>query len=109
MEDDLLSPRANPHLVGHEAAEALLAQAWTAGRMPHALLLAGPRGIGKATLAFRLARFVLAGGRHPTPEDPVFRRAAAGSHADLMTLERSADPKTGRLRTVISVEEVRGL
>ena len=57
MEDDLLPPRANPHLVGHEAAEALLAQAWEAGRMPHAILLAGPRGIGKATFAYRLARF----------------------------------------------------
>jgi DNA polymerase-3 subunit delta' len=109
MEDDLLPPRANPHLVGHEAAEALLAQAWEAGRMPHAILLAGPRGIGKATFAYRLARFVLAGGRHPSPEEPLFRRVAASGHADLLTLERTADPKTGRLRTVISVEEVRGL
>ena len=53
-------PRANPDLLGHEAAEAELRRLFDSGRMPHALLLSGPRGIGKATLAFRLARFVLA-------------------------------------------------
>src|SRR5437763_14153623 len=55
-------PRANPDLLGHEAAEAELRRLFDSGRMPHALLLSGPRGIGKATLAFRLARFVLAQG-----------------------------------------------
>src|SRR5882724_7421348 len=56
------APRANPDLVGHEAAESALLRLFQSGRMPHALLLSGPRGIGKATLAFRLARFVLANG-----------------------------------------------
>src|SRR2546423_14212624 len=55
-------PRANPDLLGHETAEAELRRLFDSGRMPHALLLSGPRGIGKATLAFRLARFVLAQG-----------------------------------------------
>src|SRR4030088_2374957 len=55
-------PRSNPDLLGHQAAEAELRRLFDSGRMPHALLLSGPRGIGKATLAFRLARFVLAQG-----------------------------------------------
>jgi DNA polymerase-3 subunit delta' len=56
------APRANPDLVGHEAAESALLRLFQSGRMPHALLLSGPRGIGKATLAFRFARFMLANG-----------------------------------------------
>jgi hypothetical protein len=55
-------PRANPDLLGHAAAEAELRRLFDNGRLPHALLFGGPRGIGKATLAFRLARFVLAQG-----------------------------------------------
>src|SRR5439155_807100 len=54
------SPRANPDLVGHEDAERELRRLDEIGRLPHAILLSGPRGIGKATLAFRLARFLLA-------------------------------------------------
>jgi DNA polymerase-3 subunit delta' len=62
-ENPALPPRANPDLLGHEAAERELAGLWRAGRLPHAILLAGPRGIGKATLAFRFARFLLAQGK----------------------------------------------
>ena len=57
------APRANPDLVGHESAERELRRLVEAGRLPHAILLSGPRGIGKATLAFRFARFLLANGR----------------------------------------------
>jgi len=56
------APRDNADLVGHEESEAELAAAAEASRLPHALLIAGPRGIGKATLAHRLARHVLAAG-----------------------------------------------
>jgi DNA polymerase-3 subunit delta' len=118
-----LAPRQNPELIGHEAAEARFLVAWRSGRLPHGWLITGPRGVGKATLAFRVARFVLAGGGgeptaglfgdmpsdslHVDPDHPVFRRVAAGSHADLMTLQRTVNPETGRLRTVIVVEDVR--
>ncbi|HEY1299785.1 MAG TPA: DNA polymerase III subunit delta' [Stellaceae bacterium] len=110
------APRANPDLVGHEAAEKTLRRLAEAGRLPHALLLCGPRGIGKATLAFRLARFVLAppearsapeGGLAIDPESGVFRRAAAGGHADLLTVEREWDPRQRRLRGEIVVEDAR--
>lgn len=56
------TPRLNPNLVGHGAAERLLLDSVNGGRLAHAWLITGPRGIGKATLAFRFARFLLAGG-----------------------------------------------
>jgi DNA polymerase-3 subunit delta' len=85
--------------------------------MHHAWLLAGPRGIGKATLAYRLARFVL---QFPDPltalgrrsffvpaEAPAARRIAAQGHADLLVIERSWDDKNKRLKTEISAEGAR--
>jgi len=107
-------PRANPELVGHDAAAARLAEAARSGRLHHAWLLAGPAGIGKATLAFRFARWLLAGmppdvaGKPPlfVPEtDPVFRRITAGGHADLMVL--APEIGAGRVRRQIPVDEAR--
>ena len=116
------APRANPDLLGHENAESALRRLFDSGRMPHALLLSGPRGIGKATLAFRFARFVLAHGGEAAPGGPpggadgglavpsasgVFRRVASGSHADLLTVERAYDPRRRRLRSEIVVDDTR--
>lgn len=112
-------PRATTLLVGHAEAERTLLDAYRSGRIPHAWLIGGPRGIGKATLAYRLARFTLA---HPDPaatdvqsaqslaldeNDPVVRRVAAEAQGDLLVLERTINEKTGKLYTVIRVEEVR--
>jgi DNA polymerase-3 subunit delta' len=86
------------------------------GRLPHAILFGGSRGIGKATLAFRFARFLLArgamsggstGGLAIDPGSGVFCRVAAGGHADLFTVERSWDPQRRRLRGGIVVEHTR--
>lgn len=111
-------PREANVLFGHVDAERHLLDAYRSGRMPHAWLLGGPKGIGKATLAYRLARFVLA---HPEPtrpqvqaarslaiidDHPVARQIAARAHPDLLALERTAGG-TGALRTVITVDEVR--
>jgi DNA polymerase-3 subunit delta' len=119
-------PRANPDLDGHEAAERDLRRLHESGRLPHALLLSGPRGIGKATLAFRLARYVLASPSEAAgpglfgiprtgpeaglaiPSDSgVFRRVASGGHADLLTVERAYDPRRRRLRSEIVVDDSR--
>ena len=117
--DEILLPQKNPDLVGHGAAEATLLRALQSGRLPHAWLITGPRGIGKATLAFRFARFLLAGGGAPDlfggppetlaldPADPVFRRVAAGGHPDLRHLKRGVHPKTGKPRMEIVVDDVR--
>ena len=103
-------------MLGHEPAVHVLLDSWNSGRLHHAWLLSGPRGIGKATLAFRFARFALAGGPaagnseallYISPDDPVFRRVASGGHADLMTLERGINEKTGRPRSEIIIDDVR--
>ena len=114
-------PRETPTLLGHDEAEQALLSAWNQNRFAHAWLVTGPRGIGKATLAYRLARFVLAGGGStnnlfgepndlaiPT-DDPVFRRIAANAHSDLKVIERSFDPKRDRLRDEIIVADARKL
>ena len=118
------APRANPELLGHEAAESALRRLVATGRLPHALLLSGPRGIGKATLAFRLARFVLANGGGEgalgrlfgetdaaglgiPPDSGTFRRVASGGHADLLTVERAWDHRRRRLRGEIIVDNTR--
>jgi DNA polymerase-3 subunit delta' len=109
-------PRETTALFGHREAELALLNAYRSGRIPHAWLIGGPQGIGKATLAYRMARFVLAH-RNPLavqsaetldvdPSDPVARHVAAGAHGSLLTLERSLNDK-GVMRTVITVDETR--
>ena len=70
--DDAPHPRETMRLVGHRAAEQTLLDAYRSGRMHHAWILAGEQGIGKATLAYRLARFILA---NPDPSAPAVANA----------------------------------
>jgi len=109
-------PRETAMLLGQEKAEARLLAALGSGRLPHGWLLTGKAGIGKATLAYRIARFLLArpdarpgltGDLAIDPDDPVFRQVAAGAHPDLIVLEPGVNEKTGKPRSEIPVEEVR--
>lgn len=107
------APRRNPTLVGHDEAERTLARAVRSGRLAHAWLIAGPRGIGKATLAHRFARWLLDGAPASIdetlatdPDSRAFRLAAAGTHPDLLTIERTAG-EGGKTRTEIVVADVR--
>ena len=111
-------PRETTAFFGHGEAERTLLDAYRSGRIPHAWLIGGAQGIGKATLAYRMARFVLAHGDPATPQvqkaetleldpaHPVARHVAADTHGGLLTLERTANDK-GVMRTVISVEQSR--
>ena len=124
MTDEPLDPRDNSDLIGQGAAENSFLQAWESGRLAHAWLLTGPKGIGKATLAFRIARFVLSGGGEQqggglfgdaapaslqmSPDHPVFRRIASGGHADFKLIERGwADDKQSKRKSEITVDDVR--
>src|ERR1700754_3918349 len=111
-------PRETAELFGHREAEAALLSAYRSGRIPHAWLIGGAQGIGKATLAYRMARFVLAN-RHAhapavqraqslavAPDDPVARQVTAGAHGGLLVLERGLNDR-GVMRTVITVDETR--
>jgi len=117
-----MEPRENPALIDQEPAERALLESARSGRLAHAWLLTGPKGVGKATLAYRFARFLLAGETGETdalfaapppaglaldPQHPIFRRVASGGHADLRVLARAVNPKTGKLRSEIVVDDVR--
>jgi DNA polymerase-3 subunit delta' len=109
-------------LLGHEAAEKTMLAAHQSGRLHHAWLMAGPRGIGKATLAWRFARFLLCGqqqgglfgggaaeGLDVAADAPGRALVDARSHPDLFHLRRTLNPDTGRMRAEIAVDDVREL
>jgi DNA polymerase-3 subunit delta' len=111
---DVKHPRENALLFGHAAAERELANAIARGRVHHGLIISGPKGVGKATLAWRFARALLrreGGDRSPDLHmdegDPVFRSLAAQTHADCIVIRRPWDEKTKKLKAEIPVDEVR--
>ncbi len=115
---DVTHPRETMVLFGHDDAEGTVLESYRGGRIPHAWLIGGAPGIGKATFAYRVARFVLANPepasrnvRNATslavPEDaPASRRIANEAHPDLLVLERTLNDK-GKLRQDIAVDDVR--
>lgn len=117
-------PRDATRLIGQAPAEAAFLDAFTSGRLHHAWLLTGPRGVGKATLAWRIARFLLAtpdpdpsdmfGVPAPTdldvdPEHPVARRISAGAEPGLKSVTRTENENTKRLRDQIVIDDIRAL
>lgn len=126
--EEALIPRNTLELVGHEHAEQLFLDAFNAEKIHHAWMITGPKGIGKATLAYKMARFLL---NNPPEDDQgpglfgdVLERTAltsletdldspanhlinAASNPDLMIIERTEDPKTGKMRSNILVDDVR--
>ncbi len=117
-------PRDTTRLIGQEPAEQAFLNAFNAGKLHHAWMLTGPRGVGKATLAWRIARFLLAtpdadqGGMFAAPEattldiapdHPVARRLASGGEAGLKSVTRSINPDTRKIRKQIVVDDIRAL
>lgn len=113
-------PRETRELFGQARAERAFLDAWARGRPHHAWLLRGPQGVGKATLAYRIARAAIADGGgavgsapgtpetlNPPQDCPVARRILAGAEPRLFVLRPGVNPDTGRARTRIAVEDVR--
>jgi DNA polymerase-3 subunit delta' len=124
--EGLLPPRESSLCLGHEDVEKKLLDLINSGAMPHALIFSGQRGIGKATMAFRLARYLFKNGTSDeaqdslfgdTPEaasslsinteDPIFPRVTSGGHPDLLTIERPMDAKKGIRKNSVDVETAR--
>ncbi len=117
-------PRTTARLIGQDAAERDFLDAYRGGRLHHAWLITGPKGVGKATLAWRIARFLLAapgddGGLFGAPPPPatldtdpdgaLAHRIAALSEPRLFLLRRGWDADRERLKAVITVDEARRL
>lgn len=109
-------PRETQRLIGQGAALDLVSRAIRSRRPPQAWLMCGPPGVGKATMAYRIARYVLAYGASDQgaedlsvpANDPATQLLAAGSHPGLLVLKRGLNDQ-GKLMTVLGVEEVRRL
>jgi DNA polymerase-3 subunit delta' len=112
-------PRETIDLFGHDPAEQALLEAYRSGRMPQSIIVGGQEGVGKATLAWRLARFVFA---HPDPaspevqsatslavpaDHPVSSRIASLAQPDLAVLRRQWNEKTKKHFTEIRVDDIR--
>lgn len=135
---EILAPRENDRVFGHEEAERRFLHEFNRGLIHHAYLMTGHKGIGKATLAYRFARFLLSqgaqkiaaeeapsmslfgdapteqsapavarGGFEMSADEPLFRRIAAGSHADLLTITPAYDAKKHVEKSTIGVDEAR--
>jgi DNA polymerase-3 subunit delta' len=114
--DGIPHPAETLDLIGHEETTKQVLQQYASGRMHHALLLTGPRGIGKATFALRVASHVF---RHPdsanaplsfedtNPNDPIDGKLAARSHPNLLHMTRPWDEKAKKFKTQLTVDVIR--
>ncbi len=119
-ESEIITPRSSQFFIGNTGAEETITEALTSGKLHHAWLINGPKGVGKATLAYRIARFILSGGvekdagggtnlfGEPEPvslsideNSETFQQIVQGSHPDLLVLE------TNEEETEIKVDDVR--
>lgn len=103
-------PRLTTPLVGHTDKVAWFCEAFSRGTLPHALLLQGPKGVGKATFAYHGARALLA--QMPSfiqdAQDPLFRRVGARAHGDLFVMEQLQD-EDGKVARDIPIASARAL
>ena len=118
--EDALHPRDTPLLFGHTESQHDFLEAYNSGRLHHAWMITGPQGVGKATMAWHIARFLLSQGQDPLFQDvpttldtefdsPTSRRMRALAEPRLFLCRRPFDEKAKRLKTAITVDEVRKL
>ncbi len=124
-----LTPQFNNTLIGHETAERAFLDAYNRERLHHAWLITGPKGVGKATLAWRFAKFLQcsddvedthaalfaaplqndARSLDIDPDNPILSRISAGSHGGIRAITRTVNEKTGKLRNDIVIDDIRKL
>lgn len=126
MSEEVADIKLTETVIGHTVAERLFLDAYNSKRLHHAWMMTGPKGVGKATLAWRFAKFLAAAPSDDEPaglfgepapltsldtdrENPAVRRLLSGAHGDIMELVRSPDPKTGTMRKEIAVDQVRSV
>lgn len=100
-------PRETHQPLGHDAAIEHMMELYQRDHLPNGLMITGPRGIGKASLAYYFAKHWLCGEQGNL--DSVSRRVTAGSHADLLVIEPVFDPKKGEYAREITVEQARSI
>lgn len=122
----LAPPSHNTLMFGHEKQEKLFLDLFEKGTLPHAMIFSGPQGIGKTTMAYRLARFLLKHGKGEEEQDslfaaqplkftslevesgdPVSMRVASGGHPDFRCIERAFDTDKGKQDSALKVETLR--
>lgn len=126
--EKLTEPQSMSFCLGHEEQEKLFIELFEKNSMPHAMIFAGTQGIGKSTMAFRLARFLLKNGGKDlnqdslfggdntahdvssldvAADDPVFARVASGGHADFLYIARNYDASKGKWDANLKVDALR--
>lgn len=124
--ETLHEPKLMQTIAQHETVEQDLLKWYQSDRMPHALIFSGIKGIGKATMAYRIARFLLKEGAEelageslfgdaPLPSENlnissdhnIFKKVASGGHPDMMVIERQFDDKKNRLKAGLEVDQIR--
>lgn len=115
--EEALHPRRTSRVIGQDAVLSIVSRALRSGKPPQAWLICGQPGVGKATLAYAITRYLLAYGASgegaadlSVPANmPASVQVAAGSHSGLLVLKRGLNPETGRMMNVLGVDEVRKL
>ncbi len=134
VSDSLSHPKEMPYCLGHGRQEELFLELFKKDKLPHAMIFSGEQGVGKSTMAFRLARFLLKHGHaidknqdslfgggdgymgdmqadisslDVAADDPVFSRIASGGHADLLYIHRHYDSTKNKLDANLKVEALR--
>lgn len=128
--EELLKPQHSQLCIGHEDIEKSILDRINDGDVPHSLILAGPKGIGKCTFAFRLMRYMIKNGVKndddagpslfgdalPTEDvvsldisadDKVFQQIAAGAHPDMLYIGSEYDDEASGEKSMLKVEDAR--
>ena len=106
-------PRLSPELIGHNKAFQIFSKSYNDGRLHHAWILSGPKGIGKATLAWKIVAELTeersVNQSHEQSKTSLKKKIEALSLSNLFLCRRPYDEKTNRFKKFITIDEIRKL